>query len=74
MPLTPLVLHDGNAENRGSRFGVSCTACNFERVIGIDVLKRLGGRESDMADAARRIRCSRCGGRRIEVHVVTESK
>ncbi len=49
---------------------VSCTTCKHERPIAADVLARLAGRDARVADVVRRLRCSKCGERQVDVQVI----
>jgi hypothetical protein len=49
---------------------VQCQACKHERLIAAEALARLAGRDALVANAVRRLRCSKCDKRRVDVQVV----
>lgn len=49
---------------------VQCTACKHERPISAEFLARIAGRDALVAQVVRRLRCSKCDGREIDVMVV----
>lgn len=48
---------------------VQCLACKHERPISARFLARIAGHGALAADVVRRLRCSKCGARRVDVFV-----
>jgi hypothetical protein len=48
---------------------VQCVACKHERAIRATSLAHRMGKAARVTDVVRRMRCSKCGGRRVEVAV-----
>lgn len=49
---------------------VQCIACKHERPIAARFLARIAGHDAFVADAVRRLRCSKCGTRDPDVLVI----
>jgi hypothetical protein len=48
---------------------VQCLGCRHERAIPAPVIARRIGPDAPVAETVRRLRCSRCGGRKVDVLV-----
>jgi hypothetical protein len=59
----------GDAVRDGLMLWLSCTDCRHRKHIGPAVLARDLGYDFPLPDLKRRMKCSRCGGRDIEVRL-----
>ncbi|HEX4241305.1 MAG TPA: hypothetical protein VHZ53_07840 [Steroidobacteraceae bacterium] len=56
------------------RLALKCGACGHERLAAPSTLAKICGWDANLADVAKRMRCSHCGKRDCTVRAVEDAK